>query len=252
MNFQFSKERQFGYLYGSASEKYANRRIDIEIVSLNKQDYETRRIVIPMEIIAKAAPLNRIEMNITNLNWVHMTDLGRVKNLKGIFTDELWPESEKDLSIIFMESAIKFGARLPLKPNNREGVIVHLGSNQKISNRLIELSKEIKPLAKLTTCTFKKTKEQQIFQNAGFAVDWCAFKIILHQNENETPSTTPSSSVEENKNLTRNLWYAMSRDEVPERNYSEELAIAIAIPSVLFAIFVAMLTVVICFNHEKL
>lgn len=250
MNFQFSQERKFGYLYGSATEKYANRKIDIEIVGLNKQNYETRRIVIPIEIIAKTAPINRIEMNITNLNWVHLTDLGRVRNLKGIFTEELWPESALDLSIIFMESAIKFGARLPLKPQNREGVIVHLGSNAKISKRLMELNEEIKPLYKLTTCAFKKTKVQQIFQNAGFSIDWCAFKIITAEDEVITTTTNPTK--EEENSTTKNIWHGMARDEVPERNYSEELAIAVAVPSVLFAILVALLTVVLCFHHEKL
>lgn len=242
MNFQFSKERQFGYLYGSATENYANRKIDIEIVGLNKQNYETRRIVIPIEIINKAPPANRIEMKITNLNWVHLTDLGRVKNLKGIFTDDLWNESISDLSIIFMESAVKLGARLPLKPQNREGVIVHLGSNAKISQKLQELSEEIKPLSKLSTCTFKKTKVQQIFQNAGFSIDWCAFKIV-------TPSPATEPPKKESKNDT---WVFTARDEVPDRNYIEEIAIAVAIPTVMFAMFIAMLTIVICFHHDKL
>ena len=121
MNFQFSKERQLGYIYGSPPQHYANRKINIEIVGLNKRNYETRRIIIPIEFIEKAPPLNRIEMKITNLNWVHLTDLGRVKNLKGIFIDDLWAESESDLSIVEMESAVKLGARLPLRPQNREG-----------------------------------------------------------------------------------------------------------------------------------
>lgn len=246
MNFQFSKERQLGYLYGSATENYSNRKIDIEIVGLNKQNYETRRIVIPVEIIQKAPPANRIEMKITNLNWVHLTDLGRVKNLKGIFTDDLWPESAEDLNIIFMESAIKLGARLPLKPQNREGVIVHLGSNQNISKRLEDLAEEIRPLAKLSTCTFKKTTVQQIFGNAGFSIDWCTFKIISQSETTNAPSNEESSM------LSRNVWMGMARDEVPERNYSEEIAIAIAIPTVLFAMFIAMLTIVVCFHHAKL
>lgn len=48
-------------------------------------------------------------MKITNLNWVHLTDLGRVENLKGIFTNDLWPDSGDDLKITFMESAVKLG-----------------------------------------------------------------------------------------------------------------------------------------------
>lgn len=246
MNFQFSKERNLGYIYGSPTSNYANKKFEIEIVGLNKQTYETRRIIIPFEIVKKPAPASRIEMKITNLNWVHLTDLGRVENLKGIFTHDLWPESLEDLNIVFMESAIRLGSRVPLKPQNREGVIVHLGSKAPLSDRLVELNEEIAPLAKLTTCTFKKTKVQTIFQNAGFQVDWCAFKIIT---EEATPS--PESSSEASM-LSQKAWTGPTRDELPERNYSEEIAIAVAIPSVWFAFLVALLTVVLCFKHEKL
>lgn len=146
-----------------------------------------------------------------------------------------------------MESAIRLGSRVPLKPQNREGVIVHLGSDAPLSERLIELNEEIKPLSKLTTCTFKKTKVQTIFQNAGFQVDWCAFKIVT---EDTSPSKEPATEAAGIKGLK--TWNAPSRDELPERNYSEEIAIAIAIPSVWFAFLVALLTVVLCFQHEKL
>ncbi|KAL7039859.1 hypothetical protein ACKWTF_000150 [Chironomus riparius] len=249
MNFQFSKERNLGYLYGSATEKYANREIKIEIIALNKLTYETQRVVIPFRISFKPAPMNRIEMKITNYNWEHMTDMGRVKNLKGIFM-ELWPESYRDLSIVFMESAVRLGARLPLKPSNREGVIVHLGSNAQLSSRLIELDQEIKPLSKLSTCTFKRTKVQQIFQSAGFMIDWCAFKIIT---QDETSTMSEESTVQhESSMLTSKTWNGIAKDELPARNYSEELAVSIAIPAVIFSFVVALLTIILCFHHEKL
>lgn len=246
MNFQFSKERNLGYIYGSPTSDYANKNFEIEIVGLNKQTYETRRIIIPFEIVGKAPPAVKIEMKITNLNWVHLTDLGRVENLKGIFVNDLWPESAADLKIIFMESAIRLGSRVPLKPQNREGVIVHLGSDSSLSARLMELNEEIKPLSKLSACTFKKTTVQTIFQNAGFQVDWCAFKIVT---EEQSPSDETN---QEASMLSQKVWNAPSRDELPDRNYSEEFAVAIAIPSVWFAFLVALLTIVLCFQHEKL
>lgn len=212
MNFQFSKERNLGYIYGSPTSNYANKKFDIEIVGLNKQTYETRRIIIPFEILDKAPPTTKIEMKITNLNWVHLTDLGRVENLKGIFINDLWPDSASDLKIIFMESAVRLGSRVPLKPQNREGVIVHLGSNAQLSNRLLELNEEIKPLSKLSTCTFKKTKVQSIFQNAGFQVDWCTFKIIA-----EEVSKSDETKSEEASMLSQKSWNGPTRDELPER-----------------------------------
>lgn len=178
MNFQFSRDRNLGYLYGSPTEVQSNRLIDIEIVALNKQNYETRKIIIPFKIIQKIPPVNIIQMKITNLNWVHLTDMGRVENLKNIFRNELWPESKNDLSIVFMESAVKLGARIPLRPQQKEGVIVHLGSNAKYSQDLLNLKEEIKPLSKLTTCDYKRTSVQTTFENSGFKLDWCTFKIV--------------------------------------------------------------------------
>ena len=105
-------------------------------------------------------------------------DQGRVENLKNIFRNDLWPESKEDLEIIFMESAIKMGARVPMKPAQREGVIVHLASNSKFSDRLMELHEEVKPLYKIQSCTYKRTSVQNIFENSGFKLDWCAFKIV--------------------------------------------------------------------------
>lgn len=178
MNFQFSRDRNLGYLYGSPTEVQSNKLIEIEIVALNKQNYETRKIIIPFKIVHKNPPVNIIQMKITNLNWVHLTDMGRVENLKNIFRNELWPESKNDLSIVFMESAVKLGARIPLRPQQKEGVIVHLGSNAKYSQDLLNLKEEIKPLSKLTTCDYKRTSVQTTFENSGFKLDWCTFKIV--------------------------------------------------------------------------
>lgn len=257
MSFRISKRKDFGYLYGSATEKYAGRKIDIEIIALNKSNYETSRIVIPIKIFFKKAPLNKIEMKFTNLDFVNLTNVKTVNNLKGIFTEELWPQSVDDLSIVFMESATKLGARLPLDPRNSEGVIIHLGSDAKLSTRLIELDQEVKPLvSKLTTCTFKKTKAQLFFHKLGFQIDWCAFRIVSRELEDITTSTTTTEMKEKSKEeasmLSRKVWNSVAHDDLPERNYSEEIAIAVAIPSVVFAFLVALLTVVLCFQHDKL
>jgi alpha-sarcoglycan len=250
MSFRVAKKKNVGYLYGSAPESYAGRKIDIEIIALNKSNYETSRIVLPINIFYKPAPIHTIEMKFTNLDWVNLTNVETVSNLKDIFSKELWPESALDLSIVFMESAIKLGGRRPLNPNNSEGVIIHLGSNARLSNRLIELDQEVKPLLKLTTCTFKKTSEQKVFHKLGFQPDWCAFRI--GSLDEIVTVATKDVSGEEASMLSRKVWTSIARDELPERSYSEEVAIAIAIPSVIFAFLVALLTVVLCFQHDKL
>lgn len=250
MNFQFSFKRNLGYLYGSATEEYAGREIFIKIIALNKRTYETREIDLPIFIHYKPQPKNKIQMKITNHDWEQMQEKGNVDDLKGIFT-ELWPESRHDFSIIFMESAVKLGARLPLEPKHKEGVIIHIGSDADLSPRLLELIEEIKPLSKLSTCTFKRTKVQHLFQNADFKIDWCAFKVVTSE---ETSTSYPEQSTTENDmQLSPNkIWNGVRKDELPDRNYSEEIAVAVAIPSVLFASIIALLTIVLCFHHDNM
>lgn len=60
------------------------------------------------------------------------------------------------------------------------------------------------------------------------------------------------NNTEEASLHSQKIWHGLSKDDLPERNYSEEMALAIAIPSVWFAFLVAILTVVLCFHHEKL
>jgi hypothetical protein len=174
-----------------------------------------------------------------------MMDAGRVENLKNIFRNDLWPESKNDLEVSFMESAIKMGGRLPLRPQQKEGVFVNLGSKAKFSERLNDLHEEIKPLYKISSCSYKKTSVQYLFENAGFKLDWCAFKFI-------TEEMMGRDADENMGHHQKERWIAPSKEHLPERNYSDEISISIAIPAVLFAFLVATLTVILCFHHEKI
>lgn len=251
MSYSYSNERHAGFIYGTPTEKYVHKTIEIEVIALNRQSYETRRLIIPFFVNYKTAPKNEIQMKIDNLNWVHMMDAGRIENLKNIFRKDLWPESRHDLELSFMESAVKMGGRLPLQPQQREGVYVNIGSKSKYSQRLTELHEEIKPLYKISSCTYKRTSVQYLFENAGFKIDWCAFKFL---SEDSVPENVPTSEEElDQKPLDKQeRWIAPTIDQLPERNYSDEISISIAIPAVLFALLVAILTVVLCFHHEKL
>lgn len=187
-------------------------------------------------------------MKIDNLNWVHLMDPGRVENLKNIFKQDLWPESRSDLHLSFMESAVAMGGRLPLPPNQPEGVIVHLASRAPFSDRLIELQEEVRPLYKISSCNYKRTSVQTIFENAGFKLDWCAFRIVSDTEEIMHKMHGSEHSVLRRKER----WEPMARGDAPRRNYIDELAFAIAIPGMVLAIAVAVLTAVLCLQHDKM
>lgn len=221
------------------------------MLAVNRLNYRIKHVVCTLLIVRKTTyAVNTVQMKIDNLNWVHLTDPGRVENLKNIFRHDLWPESKNDLHISFMESAINMGGRVPLQPQQTEGIIVHLSSHTAFSQRLNDLQEEVKPLYKIATCTYKRTSVQTIFENVGFKLDWCAFHIVNNFNKTQQKKTHHA----EHKPLRERqpLWDSMSMYEIPQRTYIDEFAFAIALPGVILAILVAILSVVLCFQHEKL
>ncbi|KAM7353430.1 sarcoglycan alpha isoform 2-T2 [Cochliomyia hominivorax] len=258
MRYMYSQEHHAGFLYGTPPGELAAKTITLEIVALNKQNYETRRSELKITVQPKFHAPNVIQMKIDNLNWVHLMDPGRVENLRNIFRKDLWPESDGDLSLVFMESAVNMGGRLPLRPQQHEGVIVHLGSFAKFSERLKQLQEEVRPLYKLPSCTYKRTSVQKVFENVGFKLDWCAFKMVgaeidpevLHHNHDNSQSNKVNAEM---GNLKRreDRWHGLSRADVPERNYIDEFAFAFAIPGMIFGVLCGILTASLCFKHQK-
>lgn len=257
MRYMYGRDYHLGYLYGTPPKGLENTEIHLEIISLNRDSYETRKVQLTILCQPKKPAASVIQMKIDNLDWIHMMDPGRMEDLKNLFRNDLWHESAKDLHVVFMESATKMGARLPLKPQQTEGVIVHLGSDALLSQQLQDLQNEVKPLYKLASCNYKKTSVQRIFQNAGFRLDWCAFRTMGSSSDagDISPNSNDVTAAHHGSEIVTNLrqmdkWVSVSRDEAPERNYIDELAFTIAIPTMVFAILITILTAVLCFQHE--
>lgn len=121
MRYMYSHEYHAGFLYGTPPVTAAGKLLNFDVVALNRQNYETRQLLMSMFVGHKFITPNVVQMKIDNLNWVHLMDPGRVENLRNIFRKDLWPGSKEDLSIVFMESAVNMGGRLPLRPQQREG-----------------------------------------------------------------------------------------------------------------------------------
>ncbi|XP_032307326.1 epsilon-sarcoglycan isoform X2 [Drosophila ananassae] len=253
MRYMYSHEYHAGFLYGTPPESTAGKDVNLDVIALNRQNYETRRVVIQLFVVNKFPTPNIVQMKIDNLNWVHLMDPGRVENLRNIFRKDLWPNSKEDLSVVFMESAVNMGGRLPLRPQQREGVIVHVGSFAKFSPRLMELQEEVRPLYKLPTCNYKRTSVQKIFENVGFKLDWCAFRMVGVESPTEilyhSGKQGEQQATEEHRHQDR--WMGIAREDVPVRNYIDEFAFSFAIPGMIFAVLVGMLSAVLCFQHEK-
>ncbi|XP_064537875.1 epsilon-sarcoglycan isoform X2 [Drosophila montana] len=262
MRYMYSHEYHAGFLYGTPPGTAAGKSLNLDLVALNRQNYETRQIVISLFVAHKFITPNVVQMKIDNLNWVHLMDPGRVENLRNIFRKDLWPSSKEDLSVVFMESAINMGGRLPLRPQQREGVIVHVGSFAQFSPRLKELQEEVRPLYKLPSCTYKRTSVQKIFENVGFKLDWCAFKMVgiesptevLYHNNHASGRLKEHLKEHHQQQQQRSedeRWLGIPREDVPMRNYIDEFAFAFAIPGMILAVLVGILSAVLCFQHQK-
>ncbi|KFB36556.1 hypothetical protein ZHAS_00003745 [Anopheles sinensis] len=258
VRYMYSTEYHSGFLYGTPPVKTSDTKVPIEIIALNRLTYETKRMVLLLSVHRKKPAKNSIQMKIDNLNWVHMMDPGRIENLKNIFRNDLWPESRSDLHVVFMDSAVKLGARLPLRPQQREGVVVHLGSNADFSDRMLELHEEVKPLYKIPSCTYKRTSVQTTFENSGFKLDWCAFRLTATEDDITALPHHPIDGLKHGSGrkdvhgLHMIKWDAPHKSELPERNYSDEVAISFAIPGMIFALLLCGLTIILCFQQEKL
>jgi hypothetical protein len=67
---------------------------------------------------------HEVQMKIDNLNVEDMFDSYRLNRLLDVFRCELWHESESDLYVTFLASAVHLGARHPLRPNEGEGLVL--------------------------------------------------------------------------------------------------------------------------------
>ncbi|KAF6208759.1 hypothetical protein GE061_014498, partial [Apolygus lucorum] len=191
-----------------------------------------------------------IRLKIDNLNIEDLFDPHRLFNLLRIFTTILWPESADNLYMTFLVSAVKLGARLPLSPNDGEGVVVHLGSSSKFSETLEHLEQEVLPLRKITPCPrdFKRSSVDRHFRPSGFVIDWCSFRLVKLENSSDrAPYQEPSQDY-----AAVRIDELVRREEIPRRDYSMEIITTLIVPIISMLALVAFLSIILCVQHENL
>lgn len=121
INYVFSPQHHCRYLFGVPPSQN-NANIQLEVIALNRKTYETRHEHINIHVSEKLNPARyEVHMKIDNLNVDNMFEVERMESLKDIFRKVLWKDSENDLYVTFLSSAIKLGARKPLNPTEGEG-----------------------------------------------------------------------------------------------------------------------------------
>ncbi|XP_013185048.1 alpha-sarcoglycan isoform X2 [Amyelois transitella] len=263
LRYIYSGRHHSGFIFGTPP-RGTKEAITIEVVGLNRQDYETRRMLLTLKIQPKEKMARyEVELKVDNLNVEDLLDEHRMSRLKDILRTKLWPESSQDLYTTFLASAIDLGARLPLKPEDGEGLVVRLGSSVPFSAEIKRLREEVRPLSRLPSCPrdYKRTTVERLFRDAELSLDWCRFELyntIYKERTTEhleylteipnTSKTAKSYSALD----TRDVWSAPSKHALPSRSYTKQLTAAVAVPLLLMLLSVAALTAVLCFHYAAI
>ncbi|CAH0597811.1 unnamed protein product [Chrysodeixis includens] len=260
LRYIYSGRHHSGFIFGTPP-RGSHGPITIEIIGLNRQDYETRRVLLTLAVDQKEKMArHEVELKIDNLNVEDLLDEHKMTRLKDILRTKLWTESNGDLYATFLASAIDLGARLPLKPSDGEGLVVRLGSTMPFSIELKRLREEVRPLSRLPSCPreYKRTTVERLFRDAGLTLDWCSFELYntiykerstLHlEYLTEVPNT--SKSAKSFKALdTREAWTAPNKESLPSRSYGKLLTAAVLVPMTLMLLCVTALTAAVCALH---
>ncbi|KAL0860852.1 hypothetical protein ABMA27_009390 [Loxostege sticticalis] len=263
LRYIYSGRHHSGFIFGTPPRR-TNKPITLEVIGLNRQDYETRRVLITLKVQPKEnMARHEVELKIDNLNVEDLLDEHRMTRLKEILKTRLWTESSQDLYTTFLASAIDLGARLPLRPSDGEGLVVRLGSSMPFSSQLKWLREEVRPLSRLPSCPreYKRTTSERLFRDAGFTLDWCNFELyntIYKERSTEhleylTEIPNDSKTAKSFRALsTHDAWTAPSKHSLPSRSYTRQLTAAIAVPLLLLLLSIAALTAVLCFHYATI
>ncbi|XP_050553795.1 uncharacterized protein LOC118270253 isoform X1 [Spodoptera frugiperda] len=260
LHYIYSGRHHSGFIFGTPP-RGSRGSLQIEVIGLNRQDYETRRVLLTLDIqLKEKMARHEVELKIDNLNVEDLLDEHKMTRLKDILRTKLWTESSGDLYATFLSSAIDLGARLPLKPSDGEGLVVRLGSSMPFSLELKRLREEVRPLSRLPSCPreYKRTTVERLFRDAGLTLDWCSFELYntvykerstLHlEYLTEVPNT--SKTAKSFKALdTKDIWTAPSKESLPCRSYRRLVTGAVLVPLMLLLLCVSALTAAVCALH---
>ncbi|KAK3921284.1 Epsilon-sarcoglycan [Frankliniella fusca] len=261
MHFVYSEAHHSGFVYGTPPAHQNDFTMEIVAVDLNS--YDTSHMTINFIVLPRKEPARyQVHLKIDNLAIEDLFETRHLEDLLSIFRDELWREATRDLHVSFLASAVHQGARLPLRPEEKEGVVIILGSSSSFSESLLRLQNETNPLEKLRKLApcprdFKRTTVDRLFRQLNFEMDWCAFRLTsdsLSQTENNITQTTHHIPHHLPQNtlafMKLALWHSPSRWEAPERSYIHEFLLSILVPMLVMIILAILLSSILCFHHE--
>lgn len=157
--------------------------LNLDVIGWNRYDnYEARQLIVSLEIMRKEPMEYIVELKVDNLNIRDLCIPRRMNDLTNVLAEHLnWRQKNGNNVVpVYMASAVDIGEnRVPLRPNEAEGVVVHFASDKDFSQALNKLQVEVSPLWKLRPCPrdMKRTSVERHFRRYDFLVDWCSFRL---------------------------------------------------------------------------
>jgi len=235
LKYRHSSRHKAGLLYGVPPT--AGQTI-IQVVATNRHTFETGELLLNIHVETDPIPAqSEVQLKIDNLNIEDIFDRHRTERLKEIFKQRFWLESFEDIHLTFADSAIDLGGRRPLKPTHKDGVVVHLGSRSNFSEPLLALDSETQPLRNHETCSYKRISVERYFRQAGFAVDWCSFRLLKHvKKEKNRDMPVPTFLPGDTKD-----WNFPERSKRMRKSKLPEILTAMVVPLLVLVFFSASL-----------
>ncbi|XP_058798040.1 alpha-sarcoglycan [Phymastichus coffea] len=249
IHYTYSKRTHRGYLYGVAPRD--QKTFKVEIIAFNKKTYETRDTVLEV-VVSENENVSKYQIQLKVNNWdvEDMFDNG-TEMLFDVFRKNIW-KNATDLQLTFLAPAVELGARYPLKPGEKVGTVLRLGSSMPFSNDLQILEKELEPtMKKFSSCDFKKVSFDRFFRNLEF--DWCYFRLIEDnsglQQESARRDMSASNIIGPSAEWR---WAQPIKSALPKRAYHRELFTSLLVPAILLLLLLGFLSAALCLNHDQL
>ncbi|CAL8111944.1 unnamed protein product [Orchesella dallaii] len=185
-----------GYIYGVPPMRLVT--LNLDVIGFNRYDnYDVKQLIISLEIMRREPMEYIMELKIDNMNIRDLCIPRRMNDLRNVLAENLgWKKKDGNRVVpVYMASAVDVGEnRVPLRPNEAEGVVIHFASDKDFSTALRKLQVEISPLWKLRPCPreMKRTSVERHFRRYSFLVDWCSFRLV-------TTVVAPTGSEEQSK-----------------------------------------------------
>eukprot|EP00090_Calanus_glacialis_P045174 TRINITY_DN8230_c0_g1_i2.p1 TRINITY_DN8230_c0_g1~~TRINITY_DN8230_c0_g1_i2.p1 ORF type:complete len:520 (-),score=103.32 TRINITY_DN8230_c0_g1_i2:388-1947(-) len=235
LKYRHSSRHKAGLIYGVPPT--AGLTI-IQVVATNRHTFQTGQLVLNIHVENELVlPQSEVQLKIDNLNIEDIFDKHRIQRLMEIFKQRFWLEAFEDIHLTFADSAIELGGRRPLKPTHKDGVVVHLGSGANFSEPLLALDSETQPLRNHKTCSYKRISVERYFRQAGFAIDWCSFRLITQRDNVEDKTTKPIKTFKMGDKSSD--WHFPKRGDMKRESKLAEILTAMVVPIIILALFSA-------------